>query len=162
MTKIRLFWEEPKQATAFVDGEFCNIVCPHLDVDNSTGRIGCRLFNPINRTYRVLRWMKREDTVKRCQQCLDAEVVPDLPITKNIPEKKRDLVEVLENVLRAIPPRESDLRAMLDDVLDSARYTPPEGMYVRWNAALAILETEVGAPVTGWQKQIAKIFKGEA
>jgi hypothetical protein len=75
--------------------------------------------------------------------------------------KKRDLIETLGEILKLIPDGARRLRSRLDDVLDSARHTPPEGMHVRWRSALAVLEEEIGEPTEDWQEKAAAIFAGE-
>ena len=72
----------------------------------------------------------------------------------------RDLVDVIDRMLELIPDSEHDLRKKLASVQDSAHYTPPDGMAIRWEQLLKVLWNNLGAPVAGWQVQVARLFGG--
>lgn len=71
-------------------------------------------------------------------------------------------------VLKAIKtriPQEFEARAgllnMLADIADSAAYTAPEAMHMRWTQAAACLQSYLGDPTDGWKAEIAGIFADE-
>jgi chaperonin GroES len=77
------------------------------------------------------------------------------------PEQKRELTDVLCNILKMIPEDEQELRGRLDDILDSARYCPPEGVGIHWKAAHeALFETLGDEPAPGWKLDAALLWKG--
>lgn len=49
----------------------------------------------------------------------------------------------------------------LSDIADSAAYTAPEAMHMRWNQTAACLQSYLGDPTDGWKAEIAQIFGDE-
>jgi hypothetical protein len=77
--------------------------------------------------------------------------------------KQRQIDNVLGAILAIIPEEETTLIARLEDVLDSARYTPPDAMSVRWYGAAEVLEEHLGriSKHNDWQRQVFNIWLGK-
>lgn len=54
----------------------------------------------------------------------------------------RNLIEVVDRLLEVIPLSEERLRLVLKDRQDSATYTSPETMGLRWTEVACVLEDE--------------------
>lgn len=70
---------------------------------------------------------------------------------------KRNLGEVIEQLLAVIPPEEEGLIASLSSVLESAAFSPPEMIDDWWRRTMHILE-EIGQPKSDWQLSVHSIW----
>jgi len=74
----------------------------------------------------------------------------------------RDIQKVLSAMLAKVPEGEAELRYRLGKIAESAHYTAPDAMAVRWHQALTVLVDLIGEePTESWQVEVARIFKGD-
>lgn len=58
----------------------------------------------------------------------------------------RDLVTVINKIIREIPHKETDLINYLEERKESCEYTAPEAMSIRWAEVANILYDHLGEP----------------
>lgn len=76
----------------------------------------------------------------------------------------RNIATVIGLIIRQIPDtweQKNDLQSALLDVVDSANYTAPESMSVRWQQMSELLEDYLGDPTEQWKKDIGLIVSGK-
>jgi len=74
--------------------------------------------------------------------------------------RDRDLSEVIDLMLKEIPPTE--LRICLTGIQRSLAYAAPEAMGLWWRKVQKLLVREIGEPRPGWETKVANIFAGRA
>ena len=72
----------------------------------------------------------------------------------------RYLPEVIETMLSEIPAENAVLVASLEDIMDSANYSSPEGIGLWWKRVAQVLCEELGdqPPMDGWQGRVVNIW----
>ena len=73
----------------------------------------------------------------------------------------RDIIEVIDRLLGIVPEGETGLRAGLNSVKQSALFTAPEMMTIRWRRLGEVLQEEIGQPREPWQVEVGEIVRGE-
>ncbi len=75
----------------------------------------------------------------------------------------RDISKVIERIVAEIPAgKHEEMRHRLAAITESAQFTPPEGMGVRWQQLQRVLEDDLPMPpVEPWQVKIGRIVRGE-
>lgn len=78
----------------------------------------------------------------------------------------RDIIAVIDRIMAVAPLSNSvcllRLLPALRGLRESAGYTPPEGMVVRWGELAHLLVQHLGQPDTDWKRQIAAIMSNTA
>lgn len=76
----------------------------------------------------------------------------------------RSIHEVIDSILKVIPEVEDDsLRDRLNEINQSALYTPPEAMWVWWRELKRTLDIHLGEPGdVEWKKKVSAIVRGES
>lgn len=75
---------------------------------------------------------------------------------------ERNLVSLLGDVVGLIPPEQAELRHTLLEIRQSARYTAPEMMPLRWRMAHEAIAKVIGdSPQAGWQQRVAETWGGK-
>ena len=76
----------------------------------------------------------------------------------------RNIVAVIDKILSVIPDDQSmpHLRAGLDNIKDSAKYSAPESMYFLWQRGAILLWKEFNeadyTDLTGWHRSVVDIW----
>jgi hypothetical protein len=72
----------------------------------------------------------------------------------------RDFIKVLDQMLSHVPSTETVLIHELKSRQDSASYTPPEDMRMRWIEVAHILYASFGdeTTLTGWQRTVVDFW----
>lgn len=77
----------------------------------------------------------------------------------------RDITTVIDRIMAVAPLSNSvcllHLLPALRGLRESAGYTPPESMAVRWAELAHLLVRHLGQPDTDWKRQIAAIMQGQ-
>ena len=75
----------------------------------------------------------------------------------------RDLSEVLDRMIVEIGAGRPYLREQLNKLKSSIAYTPPEGMYMRWEQGAQILEEwfQGASPESDWGQKLVDIWMGK-
>jgi hypothetical protein len=87
-----------------------------------------------------------------------------LPKTKKLMkgEKMRNIVVVIDEILKLIPEDfDEDFIIGLKEIQDSALYTAPEAMSIRWQTGAELFDDYFGNNINElneWQKQVVKIW----
>jgi hypothetical protein len=71
---------------------------------------------------------------------------------------------VLKAIKTRVPPdfeKRADFLNQLNEIEDSAAYTAPEAMPMRWKQVAWTLEAFLGEPVELWKQEIAGIFANQ-
>lgn len=77
----------------------------------------------------------------------------------------RDLCEVIDQMLAAIPEDQVILREKLTDHYEAIRVSPPEMIFFHWNEVGDTLYQYVFSnfyPEVGWQEKIERIWTGDS
>jgi hypothetical protein len=74
----------------------------------------------------------------------------------------RNIGEVIEKMMAVFPESESNVRHGLRTIMESIRYTAPEGMYNRWNQLGYFVNQVLPHPsqLNQWQRKFANEFTG--
>lgn len=70
----------------------------------------------------------------------------------------RDITVVIDRIVAVIPVDRSTLLGQLRGVRQSATYTPPEHMTIRWGELAHVLSRDLGVPDCDWKRQVAAIM----
>jgi hypothetical protein len=73
---------------------------------------------------------------------------------------KRNLAEVIDRILEAIPPENKNLVDRINSIKQSTLCAAPEMQYLFWLRCASVLSSVIGDPVLDWQKRVADIFGG--
>lgn len=75
----------------------------------------------------------------------------------------RNIDEVLDAMLAAVPTEAAALRADLERLKRDVRYIPPEAHRVAWKRGAELLYQTFGdePPTEGWQGRVFRIWMGE-
>jgi hypothetical protein len=80
-------------------------------------------------------------------------------------EKMRNIIVVIDEMLKLIPEDfDEGFIIGLKEIQDSAFYTAPEAMGIRWQTGVELFEDYFGENVeelTDWQKQVLRIWIGK-
>lgn len=72
----------------------------------------------------------------------------------------RDIAEVIDAMVKEVPPEEAALVAALERVKFSAGFKAPELMRDCWVDLVDTLEEQVGVPDVPWKHKLAAIMAG--
>lgn len=75
----------------------------------------------------------------------------------------RNIVDVIDQMISVIPPEDgSSLITELLSVRESAEYSAPELMHLRWQLGAECLALELGDPtnLNDWQQKVVNIWMG--
>ncbi len=71
----------------------------------------------------------------------------------------RDIIEVIDKIIAAIPETEEVLIRSINSVRKSAMYCPPEGMVLMWKKLCWTLSNQMPEPPElDWEKKISSII----
>lgn len=74
----------------------------------------------------------------------------------------RNLNEVIDQIVNELPENMTELKADLAKISESAFFTPPEGMYLRWRDVGLLLDSALGNPTgVAWKEAVQKIINSE-
>lgn len=84
-------------------------------------------------------------------------------VTDIVEFQGRELVPVLLRMLSRIPSTELDFKQRLSSLLESAKYSAPEGMRLWWVQVSTALEDQFGSAdkIGVWQQEVVDIFMGK-
>lgn len=76
----------------------------------------------------------------------------------------RNLGAVMDKLLSVVPETESGMRADLDSLFESIKYSAPEMVSYHWDRLGAIVNQYMPLPgeLSGWQQNFVFIFIGQA
>mgnify|MGYP000876637964 CR=1 FL=1 len=75
----------------------------------------------------------------------------------------RDLVKVIDQLIKVIPSKEVQLIGMLKDAKGSIRYAAPEMMTMWWNEVYGIIVRELtGREHEEFVQRVMEIFSGQS
>lgn len=74
----------------------------------------------------------------------------------------RDITTVIDRIAAVIPADHVGILDQLRGVRQSAIYTPPEDMVIRWIELAHVLSRDLGLPDCDWKRQVAAIMSNTA
>lgn len=76
-------------------------------------------------------------------------------------KKPRDIAVVIDQVLAVVPLEFEHLIDELNSVKTSVAFAAPEQTTYWWRHLAVVLNNNIGQPKLNYEKQIARIFRGE-
>ncbi len=102
-------------------------------------------------------WM--EEVMKELWKLADTPIQEKAAVST--PEKTkspRQLTDVIDQMLKVIPPEKDRLIAILKDLHSSADFASPENQLMWWKETMAALNQEIGKPSAPWELEVQRIF----